>query len=62
MKMREYLKNHTMKFLNGLDSFVGQYLGKKCAHHNKNTKKYLKKENNWNPRPQFFGERILVNK
>jgi len=46
MKMGEYLKNHAMEFPNGLDSFVSQYLGKKYTHHNKNTKKYLKKENN----------------
>jgi hypothetical protein len=43
MKMGEYLKNYAMKFPNGLDSFASQYLGKKCAYQNKNTKKYLKK-------------------
>tara|TARA_B100000315_G_C14518423_1_gene560344 strand:+ start:496 stop:1401 length:906 start_codon:yes stop_codon:yes gene_type:complete len=39
----QILKNQTMKFPSELDSFVNQYLGKKCTHHNENTKKYFEK-------------------
>ena len=34
-------KNSTMDFPNELDTFVSQYLGKQCTHHNENTKKYF---------------------